>query len=164
MIYGNKIGGNSADDKTYLIENNGIEVWGVVVDDADMPEPTARCEDVIAGRVFIGADGLQVGTNDCPCCRVTKGIHEVAPGVEFVLCLKKYSQWDYTALQGVITQKNTPYKVENLIIGESVYDKNGEKISDVTKDPTTCSIRFNIKNETVEPQLLHFFICKEEYV
>lgn len=164
MIYGNKIGGNSAEDKTYLIDNNGVEVWGVIVDDADMPDLTARCENVTAGQVFIGADGLQVGVNDFPPCRVTSGIHEVQPGVEFLLRIEKYSQWDYTILYGVITNKSTPYKVENLIIDGAVYDINGDKLSDITKDPLTCSIRFNIKNNASEAQLLHFFICREEHI
>lgn len=164
MIYGNKIGGNSIEDKTYLIANNDVEVWGVIVDDATMPNLTACCEDVMAGQLFVGAEGLQVGINDSPCCRVTNGVHEVMPGVEFLLCIEKCSQWDYTTLHGIITQKNTPHKVERLIMDNAVYDINGEKLSDITKDPGTCSIRFNIKNNTAEPQLLHFFICKEERI
>lgn len=162
MIYGNKIGGGSVQDKTFLIENGDIEVWAVVVDDENMPDPTACCHNVMAGQVFVGAEGLQVGTNDSPCCRVTSGVHEVAPGVEFILRIEKCEQWNYTTLHGIITQKSTPYKVEKLIMDCAVYDLDGDKVADITKDSGTCSIRFNIKNETAEPQLLHFFVCKEE--
>lgn len=162
MIYGNKIGGSSSENKTFLIDSNGIEVWGVIVDDPNIPEPTACCHDVMAGQVFVGPDGLQVGSNDSPCCRVTDGVHEVAPGVEFLLCIEKCSQWDYSTLHGIIVQKSTPHKVEMLIMNNSVYDLSGNKISDITKNSSTCSIRFNIKNETAEPQLLYYFICKEE--
>ena len=162
MIYGNIIGGNSVEDKTFLIESNGVEVWGVIVDDADIPELTACCEKVTEGVTFLGANGLEVGTNDSPCCRVTRGIHEVASGVEFLLRLEKCSQWDYSALHGIITQKSTPNKIEMLVMDGAVYDLNGEKVSDITKDSTCCTIRFNMKNNTAEPQLLQFFICKEE--
>lgn len=164
MIYGNKIGGNSTEDRTYVIDSNGIEVWGVIVDDDDLPDLTACCENVTVGQVFIGANGLQVGENDFPPCRVTSGVHEVLPGVEFLLCIEKCAQWDYTTLHGIITQKKTPYKVEKLIMDGAVYDINGNKISDITKDPNTCSVRFNIKNDTAETQLLHFFMCREEHI
>lgn len=162
MIYGNKIGGGSADDKIYVIESGEVEVLGVVVDD-DAPELTATSKDVLIGQWFVGKNGLEQGTNDSPCCRVTSGIHEVLPGVEFVLRIEKNRQWDYTTLNGVITNKSTPYKVENFITERAVYDSDGNKIADITKDPNNCCVRFNIKNETAETQLLHFFICKEEY-
>lgn len=160
MIYGNKIGGSS--EQTYLIEDGGVAVLAILADEADVMEPNACCEDVKAGKVFVGANGLQVGTNDLPSCRVISGAHEVAPGVDFVLRIEKAEQWNYTTLHGIITYKNTPYKVEMLIMDNAVYNSNGDKISDITKDRSTHTIRFNIKNETAEPQLLHFFVCKEE--
>lgn len=163
-IYGNKVGGSSVADKNYLIESNGLEFWGVIVDDENIPDPTACCQDVMAGQWFLGANGLEQGTNDSPCCRVTSGVHEVAPGIEFVLRIEKCEQWDYSLFHGVITQKSSPNKIEKLIKDDVVYDLNGEKISDITKDHANCAIRFNIKNNSAEPQLLHFFICKEERI
>lgn len=162
MIFGNKIGGNSVGNKTFVIDINGDEVWGVMVDDPNIPEPTACCEDVMIGQVFVGPDGLQEGKNDSPCCRVTDGVHEIGSGVEVLLRISKCEQWDFNTLHGVIVQKSTPHKVEKLIMNSIVYDSEGNEISRVTKDSSTCSIRFNIKNETTEPQLLYFFICKEE--
>ena len=163
MIYGNKIGGNPVDEKVYVVETNGVDAIGVVVEDAEIPELTACCKDVLVGQWFVGKNGLEQGTNDSPCCRVTSGVHEVLPGVEFMLCIDKCEQWNYTTLHGIITNKSTPYKVEKLIMDCAVYNDEGKKIADITKDPNTCSIRFNIKNETAETQLLHFFISKEEY-
>lgn len=161
-IYGNKIGGNSAYDKTYIVDDNGIQALAVVVDDTANYELSALSKDVRAGKVFIGANGLDVGTNDTPCCRVTNGVHEVYPGVEFMLCFKEADQWDYSTVHAVITNKSTPFKVENLIVHNKVYDPGGKEIAEVTKDAANNCIRFNIKNETAEVQLLHFFVCKEE--
>lgn len=163
MIYGNKIGGNSVEDKYFVIEMDGIESFAVVDTDDEIPDLTATCKDVKAGQWFVGANGLEQGTNDWPSCRVTSGVHEVYPGVEFMLCIDKYEQWNYTTLHGIITDKKTPYKVEKLIMDYAVYDLEGKKISDITKDPNTCTIRLNLKNETSEIKLLQFFISKEEH-
>lgn len=162
MIYGNKIGGSSAYDKTYIVDDNGVQALAVVVDEEADYELSATAKDVKVGKVFIGANGLDVGTNDAPCCRFTNGVHEVYPGVEFMLCFKEANQWDYSTVHAVITNKNTPFKVERLIVHDNVYDSNGTEIAEVTKDSVNNCIRFNIKNETTEVQLLHFFVCKEE--
>jgi hypothetical protein len=79
-----------------------------------------------------------------------------------MLCFKDADQWDYSTVHAVITNKSTPFKVERLIVHDKVYDSNGTEIAEVTKDSVTKCILFNIKNETTEIQLLHFFVCKEE--
>ena len=162
MIYGNKIGDSSRYEKTYIVDDNGVRALAVVADSPIDYGLSACCQDVKAGQLFVGANGLEKGTNDAPCCRVTNGVHEVYPGVDFTLYIPKADQWDYSTMHGVITNKDTPYKVEMLIVNDKIYDSDGKVIAEVTKDSESKTIRFNIKNETAEVQLLHFFVCKEE--
>lgn len=176
MIYGNKIGG-SRDTKTYIIsivdenDNELVEATGVVVDKEEIFD--ASCADVMAGRKFASDEGVLTGTNDSPCCRITTGIHEIAPGVEILLKAEERDQWDYTTFNAMmwpkLDAKNPTPRVDKVAVDNAVYANDGTKIADIVKDPATKSIRFYVSangdrliNNTEVPYLLYFCICKEE--
>ena len=159
MICGNKVGG-TRECKTYVIQGNGIELLGVVVDELEMFDAT--CEDVMSGKKFASDTGACIGINDSPCCCVSTGVHEVYPGVEFLLKIPERDQWDYTTLQGMMAPKNNPFKIDKVIIDDTVYNTDGEALATVTKDAANKTIRFNITNTTSEIYIFYFFVCKEE--
>ena len=159
MIYGNKIGGNR-ECKTYVLQGNGIELTGVVVDELEIFD--ARSEDVKAGKKFASDSGVNIGTNDAAYCYITAGIHEVYPEVEFLLNLPDRDQWNYTSLQCMMAPKDTPYAIDKVVIDNEVRNAEGEKLADVTKDLNQKTIRLNITNNTDKIYLLYFFVCKEE--
>lgn len=159
MICGNKIGG-TRECKTYVLQGNGVELLGVVVDELEMFD--ACCEDVAVGKKFVGDSGVNIGTNDSPLCCVSHGIHEVYPMVEFLLTIPERDQWDYSSLQCMIAPKSNPYNIEKIVIEDTVYDTDGNVLATVTKDIANKTIRLNITNNTAEIYLLYFFLCKEE--
>ena len=175
MIYGNKVGG-SRDTKTYIIsvvdedQNEIFEATGVVVDKEEVFD--AYSQDVLAGRKFASEEGVMVGVNDSPCCRITTGIHEVAPGVEFLLKMEERDQWDYTTFNAMMWPKldedNPTPRVDKVAVDNAVYDTAGNKVADIVKDAATKSVRFNMPNgdrlvnNTEFSYLLYFCVCKEE--
>jgi len=177
MIYGNKIGG-SRDTKTYIIsvvdedQNEIMQATGVVVDKEEVFD--ASSVDVMYGRKFASEEGVMVGVNDSPCCRIVNGIHEVVPGVEFLLKMEERDQWDYTTFTAMMWPKldedNPTPRVDKVVVDDAVYDPDGNKVADVVKDPSTKTIRFllsngdRLMNNTQFPYLLYFCVCKEEFV
>ena len=175
MIYGNKIGG-SRDTKTYIIsmvdENNNeiFEATGIVVDKEEVFD--ACSADVMAGRKFASDEGVMVGANDSPCCRITNGIHEVAPGVEFLLKMEERDQWDYTTFHAMMWPKldadNPTPRVDKVAVDDVVYDQTGKQIATVEKDAATKTVRFVLENgnrlvnNTEYSYLVYFSVCKED--
>lgn len=175
MIYGNKIGG-SRDTKTYIIsmvdENNNevFEATGVVVDKEEIFD--ASCEDVAVGRKFASEEGVMVGTNDFPRCRIVNGIHEVLPGVEFILKMENRNLWDYTTFHAIMWPKidadNPTPKADKISVYDAVYDSNGVKIANVIKDAANMAVRFvldngdNLINNTEFSYLVYFSVCKDD--
>lgn len=159
MICGNKIGGIH-DDKTYIVQFGETELIGVVVDELEMFD--ACCSDVKAGKKFVCDSGVSIGINDSPCCAVIKGVHEVYPGVEFLLKLEDHDLWNYTDLQCMIAPKSSPYAIDKIVVNNEVRDTSGNKLADITKDIGNKAIRLNITNNTTDIYLLYFFVCKGE--
>ena len=175
MIYGNKIGG-SRDTKTYIIsivdedQNEIFEGTGVVVDKEELFD--ACCADVMNGRKFASEEGVMVGTNDSPCCRITNGIHEVPPGVEFILKMENKDQWNYTTFHAMMWPKldadNPTPRVDKVSVDNIVYDDDGNQIATVIKDAASKSIRFvtdngdKLINNTEFSYLVYYSVCKEE--
>lgn len=168
MILGNKVGG-SRDVKTYKVVLTDGEVELGTFDCACVDEYTefdACPEDVAAGKVFACDDGVCVGTNDYTCCRVTHGEHEVYPGVEFMITLENYNQWDYTYFTGMLYPKRSDGKkvVDKLIRDDGVYDLDGNKVADVTKDAAEMTVRLNMINMTGDIYILSYFTYREDEV
>lgn len=64
IIYGNIVGGSSGLGNTFLLEDeDGNQVIGVVVDEFTLF--TARDNDVTAGKVYAGNNGVSTGTHTC---------------------------------------------------------------------------------------------------
>lgn len=160
MICGNKVGG-ARECKTYILEGSGgTEVYGVIVDELEMFD--ACCHDVVAGKKFASDTGVGVGVNDSPCCCAVNGVHEVYPGVDFILTIPERDIWDYTSLQCMMSPKDAPYQIDKVAIDDIVYSSDGTQLAVITKDATNKTIRFNITNNTADIYLLYFFVCKEE--
>lgn len=175
MIYGNKVGG-SRDTKTYIIsmvdedQNEIFQATGVVVDKEEIFD--AACADVMVGRKFASEEGVMTGVNDSPCCRITSGMHEIAPGLEFLLKIEERDQWDYTTFTAMMWPKldadNPTPRVDKVVVDNAVYNNDGIKIADVIKDAATKTIRFDVGNgdrlvnNTEFSYLLYFCVCKEE--
>ena len=64
IIYGNIVGGSSGLGNTFLLEDeDGNQVVGVVVDNVTLF--TAEDDDVAAGKVYAGNNGVSTGTHTC---------------------------------------------------------------------------------------------------
>lgn len=163
MIYGNKIGG-ARDAKTYVIadEKETFKVLGVVVEQEEIFDAT--CEDVKEGKKFACDGGVMTGANDAPSYRVTCGTREIAPSADFSIDMEPYDQWNYTSLSCMIAPKSNPNKVEKVVLYDVVYDNTGAELAPVTKDKSNKTINLNITNTTKETYLIHFIVCKEEFV
>lgn len=159
MIYGNKIGGER-DAKTYIIEGNGVELIGVVVDEFTMFD--ASSYDVRTGKVFACNEGVMVGSNDAPSFRFTNGISEIAPGDKFLFKVVPHDHLNYTILTCMIAPVSNPYKIDRVVIEGNVFNSEGVKIAEAVVDEVNKVVDLNIVNNTAEPYLLYFFIGTEE--
>ena len=165
-IYGNPVGG-ALNAKTYELQYNGgtTPIMAVVVDEEKVFDATAN--DVRTGKKFATNSGVVVGTKDIPAYRTIQGISVVAPNENFSILLKKYTQYDYTKLQCLISKFNTTFDdsvaVDRVVIGDKVFAVNSTTpLSSVTKDAATQSIKLNITNNTSDTFLLRYFTYREE--
>ena len=62
-VIGNMVGGNAPLKTVVIVDDNGNECVGVVVDNFTLF--TATDEDVVAGKVYAGDNGVSTGTHEC---------------------------------------------------------------------------------------------------
>ena len=137
-----------------LYGEDGSEMIGVVVGEETMF--TATAEDIRLDKTAGTAAGLTVGTTLIPDYNATSGIIEIAPGDEFVIPFGT-DQYDYLVLQAIITLKDS-VSANKVVIDNAVYHSGSSvKVSDVTKDVTTKSIKFNFYNETNDTYWIRYF-------
>lgn len=168
-IYGNPVGG-ALNAKTYQLEFNGNgedkkEIVAVVVDEEEKFNATAN--DVRTGKTFATNSGVVVGTKDIPAYRTEQGVVYIKPNTAFSILLNKYTQYDYTQLQCMISKFNTSLEdsvaVDRVVIGDSSYAVNSTIIlSSVTKNSQTESIDLNLTNNTNDTYVLRYFTYREE--
>ena len=164
--------------KTYIVsivdenQNELFQATGVVVDEEEVFN--ASCADVMNGKKFASEEGVMIGTNDSPCCRITNGIHEVPPGVSFIFKLEHKNLWDYTTFHAMMWPKldedNPTPRVDKVAVDDMVYDGDGNQIAKVIKDPVAQSIKFVLDNgealvnNTIYSYLVYYSVCKEEII
>lgn len=166
VIYGNMVGGGSAPLKTVkLVDENGVELVGVVVDQEVVFTANAA-EDIREGKVAATDAGIVTGSAFIPNYKTCEGTKLVLNGNSFSLFMAE--NYDYTKLQAVICSFNTnllnSVSTEKVVINDNVYTvQSTEVLSSVTKDPTNTSINFGIKNTSGNPCLVRYFMYKEMY-
>lgn len=165
MISGNMVGSYSQIGKTFiLVDENGTELTGVCVDNLQVFDATTA--DVKIGKTFASDEGVLVGI-DTKTYRTEQGCIIIPAGKEFTIPFYEYSLYDYTKLQCIIAPYNiSPYSsvaADKVVIGDSVYAVcSTEKLSDVTKDEGSQSIKLNIVNDSELKYVIHYFAYREE--
>lgn len=167
IISGNMVGGSAPLKTLILVDDNGNEVVGTVVDtltvfDAD---PTM---DIREGKKAVTDAGVVTGKKIIPAYHTTEGKRLVTAGSDFVIPLPIADRFDYTALQVVICAYNTSLSnsvaVDRVGIQDSMYTVQSTNIlASITKDYENKTINLNITNNTNNKFVLRYFTYKEEY-
>jgi hypothetical protein len=163
-IMGNMVGGSSSLGKTFvLVDENGVELTGVVVDKVEIFDATPN--DVRVGKTYAGDDGVKVGEKVIPSYHTREGTQVIPAGEQISFSTINY---DYTKLQAIICAFNSSMSdsvgAEKVAIDNKVYEvKSTEGLSDITKNHETNTIDFGILNTTAKPQVVRYIMYKEIY-
>lgn len=163
MINGNMIGGSAPLKTVKLVDENGGEILGVVVDQETIF--TATDNDVREGFVYAGDSGVSIGTKEIPAYHTSEGKKIILAGKAFTIPLENY---DYTALQVLICAYNTSASdsvaVDRVGIQDTMYEvESTVALSTITKDASTTSINLGITNDTNNKFVIRYFTYKEIY-
>ncbi len=154
--------------ETYiLVDANGNEVVGVVVDNEVVFDATAN--DIRLGKTAATEGGVTLGEKVIPTYFTTEGMKIITSGKMFSIELLDSSgieRYDYTKLQVIICPRNKTLldsvSAEKVVINNKVYEVNStQALGDVTKNSTKRAIELNVINETNIPYILRFFTYKE---
>lgn len=163
MIYGNMVGGSgSGFGKTFLIEDEtGNQFTGVVVDELTIF--TATDNDVRAGSVYAGNNGVSTGTKDIPSYHTEYGSKIVPAGKNVVIDTQECK---YDNLLVVITNYDTNIANSTLttyvVINGGVYACGSvEKVSDISVDEANEEI--NLGLIVSKKSVVRYVITREEY-
>lgn len=166
-ISGNLVGSYSSLGKTFiLVDEEGNEITGVCVDNPVVF--TAGDNDVREGMVYAGDYGVRTGTKDIPIYRTHAGIYMIMPGEDFSIKLPNYEQYDYTVFQCMITLMDSTnvYNSVNtsmVVLNDGVYEVSStNKLADISKNIATQCIDFNIRNDSDDCYIVHYFTYREE--
>lgn len=163
-ISGNMVGG-ALPAKTFIIEDeNGNEFVGVVTDTVQVF--TATDDDVRAGVVYAGDNGVSIGSKEIPTYHTCEGYKIITAGSGFVLNWRNSNTYDYTKLQCIIcpfnSSINNSVAAEKVVIEDNVYEVNSsESISTVIKDSQNYAIDIGIVNSTSTLYIIRYFTYRE---
>ena len=163
-ISGNMVGG-ALPAKTFIIEDeNGNEFVGVVTDIVQVF--TATDDDVRAGVVYAGDNGVSIGSKEIPTYHTYEGYKVVVPGNLFELKLNADNAYDYTKLQCIICpfnlSINESVSAEKVVIDNSVYNVNSVvEVSVVEKNLINNSISFGFINDTDKTYIIRYFTYRK---
>lgn len=163
MISGNMIGGTAPIKTVKIVDEDGVEILGVVVDQEQIF--TATDNDVRAGSVYAGDSGVSTGTKDIPPYHTTEGERVITNGSKFVITIPNY---DYTKLQAIICSFNTSLdnsvSAEQIVVNDNVYDVHStDSLSVVQKDGDNLRIDLGITNTSGNIYLIRYITYKEIY-
>lgn len=168
-INGNPVGSYSHLGKTLtLVDDNGIEVTGVIVDNETVF--TATDNDVREGSIYASDGGVSTGSKVIPSYHTTEGFKAIMAGEEMSISLPSLNRYDYTKLQVIICAYNASstdsvadsVAAEKVSIDSKVYAVGStDCLSNVTKDEVNKSIVLGITNESDSPVILRYFTYKE---
>lgn len=164
-FYGNPVGGFCY-PKTYILtDENGTEMaTGVVVGEKTVFDATPA--DVKVGKIFASDEGIQEGV-DTKTNHTTIGSRVILPNESFSVPLIECDRYNYTKFYAMIADFNTTASdstsVNKISINDMLYNVNStSKLSDITKDSSTKSVKFNIINTTNNTYVIHYSTYKEE--
>lgn len=165
-IYGNAVGGAGM-AQTYILEDeDGNEVYGVLVENETVL--TATENDIRLGTTAVTGIGLTNGQKEIPAYHTTEGIKFVPAGSEFTIELIAEDRYQYTKLQALICLFNSSLSnsvaTDKVCINDNVYAAGTvESLATVSTDSENKAIKLGIVNETDSPCIIRYFTYKEIY-
>ena len=165
-IFGNMVGGAAPLKTLKLVDSNGSELLGVVVDQETIF--TAGDNDVREGMVYASDEGVSTGTKNIPSYHTCTGVKVIPVGSELKISNLDTTTgyYDYTQLQAIVCSFNTSISnsvsAEKVSIGDNVYNVNStDTLSAIIKNHDDKSINFGITNDAESPCIIRFFTYKE---
>lgn len=164
-ILGNAVGGTAPIKTLTIVDADGIEMTGVVVDSEVIF--TATDNDVREGMVYASDEGVSTGTKFIPPYYTSKGIKVIKSGSEFELVLSERDAYDYTSMQCILCQYNTSLSnsvfSDKVVIEDKLYETNSTTaISTLSKNSEKKSIKLGITNESDISYIVRYFTYKED--
>ena len=165
IISGNMVGGAAPLRTLKLVDSDGTELLGVVVDNEVVFTADAD-NDIRNGKIAATDAGVVTGTKIFPFYTTWTGKKIVPAGSEFKITLATQDAYDYTELQCIICPFNSSMEdsvsAEKVVIGDNIYDSNSTTVvSTIAKDINEKSVRFNVVNSTDAPYIIRYFTYKE---
>ena len=164
IINGRQVGGGAPLKTMTLVDENGLELLGIVVDkevifDAD------PVTDIREGKTVANDMGVVVGEKQIPSYNTREGVRVVSAGSQFVLPNDYY---DYTKLQAIFCPFNTTITdsvaAEKVAIENNVYNVQSiEPYATIIKDEENTRIDFGFVNTSDNSYVIRFFMYKEIY-
>lgn len=167
MISGNMIGGTAPIKTVKIVDEDGAEILGVVVDQEVVF--TATDNDVREGMVYASDGGVSTGSKIIPTYVTSEGHRIITSGSAFeTTALTDFNLYDFTKLQAIICpwagSLDGSVGAEKVAINDGVYAVNStELLATVTKDSETQKIKLGITNDSDSLYLLRYFTYKEVY-
>lgn len=167
MIYGNAVGGTAPIKTLKIVDEDGAEFVGVVVDNEVIFTANAE-EDIREGKVAATNAGIVTGSAVVPNYHTTEAVDIILPGEPLSMILSGHDLYDYTKLQVLICLFNTSLSnsvsVQKTVINDNVYIPGSvDSVSEVIKNSSLKSIDLGITNDTDAPIILRYFTYKEMY-
>jgi hypothetical protein len=167
MINGNAVGGTAPIKTVKIVDENGLEILGVVTESEVIF--TATDNDVREGSVYAGDGGVSIGTKVIPSYHVTEGRRVIKSGKRFEIPhLDLLDLYDFTKFQAVACvytgDVETSVATDKVAIGELVYLVNStEPFATIVRDADNKKIDLGFINESENSYVLRYFTYKEIY-
>ena len=165
MINGNMIGGTAPIKTLKIVDEDGVEILGVVVDQETIFTANAS-EDIRDGKVAATDEGVVTGSAVIPNYETSQGWCTIMPGDTLQISNLTKKLYDYTFFQCIITLFNTT--VDNsvyakyVVINDVMYEsKSTTQVSVITKNEEMSAIDFNIVNNSEDIYIIRFSTYKE---
>lgn len=164
MIYGNAVGGIGLERTYLLVDEQGNEVAGVMVENEVVFDATAN--DIRIGKTAATAEGVTEGTKVIPSYHTTEGTDLIPAGSALSIRLND-GKHEYTKLQAIICpfsgSMSGSVSAEKVSINGNVYAAGStEPLASVTIDHDAEQINLGITNEGTTPVVIRYITYKEE--
>jgi hypothetical protein len=164
IINGRQVGGGSPLKTMTFVDENGVELLGIVVDKEVIFDATVN--DVKIGKTFASDNGVEMGV-DTKTYHTTTASCLVLPGEQLSIPLKNNDIYDYTKFQCIIVVYNSNYSTNVETVGVTLDDgvfstMTTEKLSNITKNSNTKSIDLNITNDSSNIYAIRYFTYRED--
>lgn len=164
MIFGSPSGGFGYPKTFILLDENGNELTGIVVDSKTIFDATTN--DVREGKVFASDNGVEIGTKIIPAYHIFEGYKIITSGKSYTIQITKLDAYDYTKMQSIICDFNTNLNdsvfATKIAINNKIYEVLSVlEVSNITKNHENKTIEFGITNTTDKPIIIRYFLYKE---